>query len=515
MSAVAGGAEPRPGHARGQPPDARGRLARVRLRRGPRHAGERRRVPVHATCSSRPSRVNPRPGGRLAPANAARGHAERRVLVLGREPEHDPLAEHAGQRARDVGAAVRGDDEVQAERAAVGGEPRERLHGLAVADALERRAEARVAVEEQHDAREAGVPGLTAGGDARPARRHGAAQRAQEPQHPLLVVRGDHRPHVRQRLQVAERAAGEVERVDLQLARRGGRGQRAGERAQQRRAAAAARAVDEHAAVALEVELERTLRLLRRIVDEAEHRPRRRPGVEIVQVEPLGERGQPRRARRGQLLALGRRLGAPDQELQVGGPRAAQRGEHALERLVLDAAPERTHADPAAVGDPGAAPARVGDLELDERRRPARPAAGQRDRAARQAGGDRRRVGRLDDVAALALVRHPHRQPQVRVGAQGVADRAARPLGGEHEVQAEAAPALGHVDERVEERRAPRARASRTRRRRSRARAARPDRGGPARAGSSPPRRRAAPRAGAARRAARCAPGRRAGRRGR
>ena len=65
----------------------------------------------------------------------------------------------------------------------------------------------------------------------------------------------------------------------------------------------------------------------------------------------------------------------------------------------------------------------------------------------RQAGG----VGNVDDVGRVGHVLHPQRDAEVGVGAEVIGHGAGRPLGGEHEVDAEAAAPLGDADEGVDE----------------------------------------------------------------
>ena len=66
---------------------------------------------------------------------------------------------------------------------------------------------------------------------------------------------------------------------------------------------------------------------------------------------------------------------------------------------------------------------------------------------------ERRRLVVTDDVTGVGNVLQPQREAQVGVGADVVADDAGRALRGQHEVDAEAATALGDADERREERR--------------------------------------------------------------
>ena len=78
--------------------------------------------------------------------------------------------------------------------------------------------------------------------------------------------------------------------------------------------------------------------------------------------------------------------------------------------------------------------------------------------------GDPRRVRDADHVRRLGRLVHAQRDPQVRVRADVLADDAARALRREQQVDAEAAAALGDVDDRRRRSPAPLARASRTRR---------------------------------------------------
>ena len=66
--------------------------------------------------------------------------------------------------------------------------------------------------------------------------------------------------------------------------------------------------------------------------------------------------------------------------------------------------------------------------------------------AALQRHGDVGRLGAADHGRRLGAVEHAQRDPQVGVGQDVLVDRTRRPLRGEHEVDAEAAAALGDVD---------------------------------------------------------------------
>ena len=72
-------------------------------------------------------------------------------------------------------------------------------------------------------------------------------------------------------------------------------------------------------------------------------------------------------------------------------------------------------------------------------------------RATRRGTRERRRLVVTDDVARVGGVLQPKGQAEVGVGADVVADDAGRALGGQHEVDAEAATALGDADERRDE----------------------------------------------------------------
>ena len=147
-----------------------------------------------------PSCRKPRPGGSSAPGHRAARDAERdEVLGVG-EPQHQPHGHDAGQRAGHVGAPVGGDDDVQAERAALGGQAREQLHRLAEVDALVGRREAAVAVDEQDDRAGAAA---SAPRCLRSCQR--PAQRREQPQDALALVAADDRAAVRQRLDRAQR----------------------------------------------------------------------------------------------------------------------------------------------------------------------------------------------------------------------------------------------------------------------------------------------------------------------
>ena len=281
---------------------------------------------------------------------------------------------------------------------------------------------------------------------------------------------------------------------------------------------AAARAVDEHAAVALEVELEHgRWRWQRRLVEQAERRRRALGSRARVR---RGERGEREHAARAAAATGARRWRCP----AVARPRATAPTIRC--RSVSPARPSRAPGAAARAGlerqraDDDVGPARraraasaadVRGLELGQL-----AVAGARIRAAGTVARDARGVGRADHVRALGRLVDAQRDAQVRVRADVLADDAARALGREHEVDAEAAAALGDVDDAVDELGDLLARASRTRRSRSRGSRARArDRASPCRAGPSRRRRAARARAGAARRSARRARAGRGGRRGR
>jgi len=71
--------------------------------------------------------------------------------------------------------------------------------------------------------------------------------------------------------------------------------------------------------------------------------------------------------------------------------------------------------------------------------------------SARSAAGESRGSRIVDDVGRLGPVEHAQGDAQVGVGADAVVDGTVGALGGEHEVHPEAAAALGHVDQRIEE----------------------------------------------------------------
>ena len=117
-------------------------------------ASPRGSSPASATWSSSPLGRKPRPGGSCAP----RTTLERRRRARRTRPRRPCAARsspaRARERVRDGAAAVGGDREVHAERAAVGDEPRQRVDERAEVDALERGDEAGVAVEQDDDARQ-------------------------------------------------------------------------------------------------------------------------------------------------------------------------------------------------------------------------------------------------------------------------------------------------------------------------------------------------------------------------
>ena len=154
------------------------------------------------------------------------------------------------------------------------------------------------------------------------------------------------------------------------------------------------------------------------------------------------QRVDPRPAGRG---AAERVVGGRDGVDQGGERRpgrVAVRRTHGDRRAGTEAERLEPHGGARRVGGPG----RPRRLHLDQLGRaaahqgPAREVPGQADR-----GGGAHHVG------ALGRVLHPQRDAQAGVGPDVVAHRAARPLGGEHEVHPQAPAPLGDRHQRVDE----------------------------------------------------------------
>ena len=170
-------------------------------------------------------------------------------------------------------------------------------------------------------------------------------------------------------------------------------------------------------------------------------RTARRPGRRATQG---GESGQPGLARRATPQpAFRRRSRRPARDRSVPRPRrrppragrvGAGRPRSGQRRVAAHGAAPRP---PAARARPPTRPAWNGSSGCPSRT-DARPGVRLRD-----AGG----VRRVDDVGALDGVGDPQGDPQVRVRADLGRDDAAGPLGGQHQVDAEGAPALGDVDQ--------------------------------------------------------------------
>ena len=304
-----------PRDVRGQRPDGWRDVAREGRAGLPRERVDRRLLglggaPEQRDLHRRPVAGEAAPGRQVGARGGAPRDPQGGVVVVVGHAQHDPLRHHAGQAAGHARAPVRRRDDVDPERAALRGELLERREVLPEADPLERAREGRVAVEQHDDARHA-RPGDAAGaelGDAggavlaeQPPPLLGEAPEAvEQPLRALLLAARDDRAALRQRLQRAQAAAGVVERVEMQVLRPVPPGERDGERAQQRRLAAAARAEDEQAAVGVEVERERHLGAPLRLVAEPEDG---RPGGTGVgqrrEVDERRERRQP--GRRGPL----------------------------------------------------------------------------------------------------------------------------------------------------------------------------------------------------------------------
>ncbi len=108
--------------------------------------------------------------------------------------------------------------------------------------------------------------------------------------------------------------------------------------------------------------------------------------------------------------------------------------------------PQRRNLDGRVHRSAGVVTARVRRLE---RRHTA--GAALHDRPARHVGVEEGGLARADHVVGVSLVGHPQCDAQVGVGPQVVLDHAGGPLGGEHEVESERPPALGDVDDAVDE----------------------------------------------------------------
>ena len=397
-----------------------------------------------------------------APARRARraqdvlGQPEVQVALLVALTQHHLVQEGAGHgRGHGLGP-LRGGGHVHAHGAAVHQQAGEDVQEvLAVGAALAGLAPCPDAVDQQEDARllraVADLPVL--GERARAGRRVALGALVDDPREPgqepldaLDVVGVDDGPHVRQGLEHAQGAAAGVDGVDVHRAGlgrdRGGDGQRA----QGGGLARAGGAVEDDIALVVGVEVLGVLVLVVRVVDD----PQDDVGVallgEVVEVVAGRELGQPRLARLLDAGELGRPGHGVDDAVDVlpdiarvdlaarDLPGAGQPEGHLLHRHLRGGGLRR-----------GARPG-VGGLELGDA-----PGTGLGGGAA---GDLRREVGGgllAQDVLGVGLVGHAQGHAQVRVGAQVVLDDARRALGGQDEVQAQGAPALGDVDDAVDE----------------------------------------------------------------
>jgi hypothetical protein len=154
------------------------------------------------------------------------------------------------------------------------------------------------------------------------------------------------------------------------------------------------------------------------------------------------ERRQPGRRRRRQPEPLGGGRGGVDEQREIGGVCLAGARRGARRR----AEHERRDDDRLAPSGPDRHAADVRRLDLGQLAVP-----GTGEGPAGPVARDARRVRRADHVRALGRLVHPQRDAQVRVRADVLADDAARSLRGEQQVHAQAAAALGDVDDARDE----------------------------------------------------------------
>ena len=172
------------------------------------------------------------------------------------------------------------------------------------------------------------------------------------------------------------------------------------------------------------------MRLVLRFVAEPQRHPGAGLGRELVDLEQLLERRQPRHSRLGSFRGQERVANRADQQLEVCGGLAVE----------LDG-PDRDRRGPARDRDGDASsllletelmPPAVGDLHFDQLRR-----AGADVGAPGQSAGERSSDRRADNVHAVVAIVHPQRDAQVGVGANVVFDGTGRALRGQQEVHAQ------------------------------------------------------------------------------
>ena len=223
--------------------------------------------------------------------------------------------------------------------------------------------------------------------------------------------------------------------------------------AQRRRLARAARAVDEHGAVAVGLERHRRLQLPLGHVGEPE---------QDVGVAVHGERLDVDGASRGRRATGGAAPGCRPLRRRDERSAPCASGRWGRDRRRALATRPRRRASHSVTND---AEAELGHLDLG-RRRPRRSSSRRRRRtgtatsrpgpvfAMPRPGIDGSKSGGhrvADDVARVRLVGHAQRDAEVGVRPQVVLDDAGRALGRQDEVQAERAAALGDVDDAVDE----------------------------------------------------------------
>ncbi len=252
-----------------------------------------------------------------------------------------------------------------------------------------------------------------------------------------------------QLLEDVQSATGEVEGVDLERLARGLGGEPGAdrERAQGDGLAGPSGAEDEEPAVGVGMEVGERLQLARRLIGHADHERtlvgRARQTPEVV---AGGERRQPRSPRRGRAEQAERTPVGGHEPLEVARVFGGD-GDPALLRdlgVVVEAEQAHVHRRRLHLGHRVAA-----DVGALERHQLLRPDAGHSPTG--QASLDRRRHRGPDHVVRLVVGGHPQGDAQVGVGPDLPGDHPRRTLGGEDEVQAEAAAAQRHVDHPVDE----------------------------------------------------------------
>ena len=340
---------------------------------------------------------------------------------------------------------------MQAHGGTVAQQPHHLLGHPAAVHLAEAVGEAVPAVEQEHDVRRPLPSGRVARSSARsanPPRRKPVLplldqghEPREQPVGALDLGAGDHRTGVRQLAEPEQRAVAAVEAVEVQVLHRDLVGQRPGQSAQ-RGGAAAAEAAD-HVEVAVAAEGEGAAALLLEGGQVLEHQaaaagsteaPRRRGAEPPAWAGPRG--APPRAARRARAVLRG------DAQRAAGGAdRVHERRQVGVGLVGLLGPLLRPAPAPAATADQGTGQARgAGAARPPCRRRAASADAaalerhqGSRPRCGRgpargplvDAGG----VGGVHDVAAVVLVGHPERDPQVGVGADLRGHHAAGPLG--------------------------------------------------------------------------------------